>query len=243
MPVSGRSVMVITADDLRRSMSLFGEFHVPSAAFALSQTFQRLPNAIIEIERVVATDELITPYFWVSDVTFESFESATADDPSVQHLQQLDTFETTALYRAEWTENVESIVYAYTQIGAVILEATGTADYWQLQMRFDDHSTLQAFQTYCNENEILFQLHRLHELSQPKTGEQYGLTAKQHNALCTAYEMGYFEPGNGPSLAAVADELGITQQSLSELLKRGHNKLIETTLTVGPVSPHESGKT
>lgn len=44
-------------------MSLFAEFHIPSEDFALSSTLDRLPGLVVEIDRVAAADELLTPYF------------------------------------------------------------------------------------------------------------------------------------------------------------------------------------
>ena len=220
-------------------MSLFGEFQVPAHAFALHETLTTLSDARIEVERVVATESTLTPYFWVSAVDFEAFETAAADDPSVQRLRQLDTFEDTALYRAEWTENVESIVYLSTRINAVILEAVGTVDRWRLQMRFDGHDALGAFQDHCAETGVDFRLLRLHELSQPLSGEQYGLTDRQYDALRTAWELGYFDSPRTAALEAVADELGISQQSASNLLRRGHEALIESTLMVSPAATDE----
>lgn len=215
-------------------MSLFGDFHVPADAFALQETLSALPDARIEVERVVATEAVLTPYFWVTGVDFEAFETAAATDPSVSQLHQLDTFDETALYRAEWTDNIESIVYAYTQIRAVILEAVGTAAGWRLQMRFDGHEQLQAFQDHCADTDIEFRLLRLHELSQPLSGEQYGLTDRQADALRTAWEAGYFDTPREASLEAVADELDISQQSLSNLLRRGHRSLVGSTLMIVP---------
>lgn len=220
-------------------MSLFGEFQVPAHAFALHETLTALPDTRIEVERVVATDTLLTPYFWVSAVDFEAFETAVAADQSVQGLRQLDTFEETTLYRAEWTDNIESLVYASTQIGAVILDAIGTVDCWTLQMRFDSHDQLRAFQQHCTATGVEFELLRLHELSQPMSGEQYGLTERQYDALRTAWELGYFETPKESTLDTVADSLDITQQSLSNLLRRGHHSLIGSTLMIAPESiPH-----
>jgi len=217
-------------------MSLFGEFQVPVYAFALHETLTALPAARIEVERVVATESLLTPYFWVSTVDFEAFETAVDADPSVRELRQLDIFEEAALYRAEWTDNVESVVYAYTQIGGVVLEAVGTTDSWRFQMRFDNHDQLRGFQQYCADTDLEFELLRLHELSQPMNGQQYGLTDRQHDALCTAWEVGYFDTPRQSTLDTIATELDITQQSLSDLLRRGHNTLIESTLMVPPAA-------
>ncbi|WP_265111191.1 bacterio-opsin activator domain-containing protein [Halosolutus halophilus] len=219
-------------------MSLFAEFHVPSDVFALYRTLQAVPETTVEIERVVAADEVLTPYFWVSGSGLERFETAVEGDPTIEDLHRLDEFDRATLYRANWTENVETIVYAYTQVGATILEATGEGDRWELQMRFDDHDRLDQFQTYCNDNAIPFRLSRLHELTQPRTSRRYGLTPKQHDALVTAWELDYFTSSD-VSLTDVATELGISQQSLSQRLHRGYQSLIGETLIVTP--PAEEG--
>ncbi|WP_121743471.1 helix-turn-helix domain-containing protein [Natronorubrum halophilum] len=212
-------------------MSLFGEFTIPAEKLALQYTLEELPEMVIEIERVVATDEFLTPYFWASGDDLEEFEAVSESDPTVHNLRRLDDFERSTLFRADWTENIETIVYAYTQVGATILEATGQYDEWNLCMRFDEHEDLHQFQHYCDEQEISFQLTRLHELTQPRTGSQYGLTAKQYDALVTAYEMEYFSSGD-MTLADVAAELDITPQSLSKLLHRAYQTLVEQTLVV-----------
>lgn len=215
-------------------MSVFAEFHVPTDSFALQQTLQRASETVIEIERVVATDELLTPYFWVTGGEFETFRSAANADPSVEDLVKLDTFDEAVLYRANWTENVESLVYAYTQIGAVIFDATGTSDIWELQMRFDDSDRLRDFRSFCVENDLPFDLQRRHELTGPRTARQYGLTEKQREALVTAWENGYFDTPRQISLEDVATDLDISQQALSNRLRRAHQTLVANTLTVTP---------
>jgi len=213
-------------------VSVFAEFHIPTEQFALQQTFERAPETVIEIERVAAAADMLTPYFWVSEGDTEHFETAVAADPSVQNLERVDTFEEAVLFRANWTENVESILYAYTHIGAVILEATGSADVWELQMRFNDHDQLEEFQTYYVERGLDFELKRLHDVTSPKTSSQYELSDKQREALVTACNAGYFDPSTDTTLADVAADLDISQQALSARLKRGHQRLIENTLAV-----------
>lgn len=221
-------------------MSVFAEFHIPTEEFALQETFEQAPETVIEIERVAAATDALTPYFWVSEGGLDNFEAAVAADPSVENLERVDTFEEAVLFRADWTENIESIVYAYTHIGAVILEATGSADVWELQMRFDDHEQLREFQRYCVDRDLSFELQRLHDVTSPKTSSQYQLSDKQRRALVSAWEAGYFDPTTDTTLADVADDLGISQQALSKRLKRGHQTLIANTLTVTPPEDDET---
>jgi predicted DNA binding protein len=217
-------------------MSIFGAFDVPADVFALAETLSALPDAVIEVERVVATERALTPYFWVSGVDRDTFEQAVEEDPTVERCECLDDFEEATLYRARWTGNVESIIYAYTTVGAQILEASAQHGTWELRMRFDDNDALSQFQDYCVTNKIPFTLTELHEVSTPRTSGGYGLTEKQHEALVTAWELGYFDASRDsrPTLEDIAEELDIAPQSVAERLRRGHDALIRHALVVTP---------
>ncbi|MDS0474670.1 helix-turn-helix domain-containing protein [Natrinema sp. 1APR25-10V2] len=221
-------------------MSLFAEFTLPTNAFALEETLATLPKAVIEVERVVASENLLTPYFWVVNVSEEDFESAAETDSSVRELRRLDSFEETTLYRAEWTENIDSIVYVYTHVEAVILDAIGHHDTWTTQIRFDDRDQLTRFQSYCADRDIDFTIKRLYENTYPHTGRQYGLTEKQYEALVLAWEAGFFESPAETTLDEIAADLGISQQALSQRMRHGYDALIVNTLITEP--PPSSGE-
>lgn len=215
-------------------MTLFGEFRVPTDVFALEYTFERVPETVIEIERVVASDELLTPYFWVSGDDLAAFETATEDDTSIRGLRRLDAYDETALYRARWTDNIDAIVFAYTHVGAIIIEAIGQRDEWELQIRFEDQECLEEFHDYCRDNDVPFDLQRLYEESTAKPGARYGLTRKQYEALETAWQMGYFETPRQTTLSEVGDRLEISKQSLSQRLRRAHQTWVANALHVTP---------
>jgi predicted DNA binding protein len=213
-------------------MSLFGGFLVPAEQFALHDTLREFPETIIEIERVVATDELVTPYFWMTGIDVDVFEDAATSDPSVERLKRLDSFEKGTLYRADWADHSEILVTMYTEIGTTILEATGRAEQWELRIRFDDHDHLTRFRDHFRENDLPFTLTELHEVTYPRAPGQYGLTEKQEEALVTAWDMGYFETPREVTLSEIARELGISEQALSNRLRRGYDSLIAHTLRI-----------
>lgn len=225
-------------------MSLFGEFHVPADEFTFHETFLAEPSTVIEIERVVATDELLTPYFWVSKISPDDFEATAREDPTIEQLQRLDEYEKATMYRADWTDRVDTLVYAYTHIGAAIMGAEGQDSEWVLRMRFDDREKLDEFNEYLNDNDVSFELRRLYEITHPRTGSQFGLTRKQTEALTTAWEQGFFELPREATMADVAAVIDIAPQSLSDRLRRAQNKLIEDALRVeGPADHGPSGST
>jgi hypothetical protein len=222
-------------------MGIFGEFRVPPRALALSETFEVEPETVVQIDRVVASEmESLTPYLIVSGVSTAAFEAAASSDESIDALQRILDAETGAMYRAMWGDSVESLVREYTNEGTSILKAGGTADGWVLRIRFDDHALIGEFTSRLRDRGFSFDLVRLHEMSYAQTGSQFGLTPKQHEALVTAWQMGFFDLPRETSMAAVAQELDITPQSLSDRLRRAQNTLIGDALRVAMPTSRDS---
>lgn len=213
-------------------MSIFAEFQLDTESLALHETLTAHPEAVIEVERVVASDKVLTPYFWVSSVDLDEFEATAANDPTIQNLRLVDEFDEVALYRADWIEDIMSITYSLLDIASVILGATGTHKRWEVQLRFDTQKELSEFREFCREHDIGLSVERLYHSTQPLTGSQYNLTAKQQEALKATWEAGYFESPRRATLSEIADDLGITQQSLSTRLRRAHQTLIANTITM-----------
>ncbi|MFC6904072.1 bacterio-opsin activator domain-containing protein [Halalkalicoccus tibetensis] len=214
-------------------MSTIIEFTVPAEEFALYETLCVVPETTVAVERVVAhADDRIVPYFWTSGGDQEAFERAARDDHSVAELTKLDQRDGAALYRAEWVEDVETVAYAYTQAGATLLNASGKDGRWELQLRFDDEDASSSFQHYLEESNRSAEIHRLYKPTQPQMEGQPGLTDLQHDTLVTALRAGYYEVPRGLSMDELAGELGVSQQALSNRLRRGHRTLVENALTV-----------
>lgn len=190
-------------------MSLIADFSVPSEDFALHHSLTTTPSMIVEIERVVAAlENRVMPYFWVSGGDQTEFEKAFREDRSVRNVAAIDEAYGARLYRAEWTENIETIVYAYVEIGATILQAIERDEHWELRMRFDDRDRLSEFREHCEENGIDFELNRLTEREQPMASAQYDLTPKPRDTLVTALEAGYYNVPQTVTMSDLATEMG-----------------------------------
>ena len=214
-------------------MSVIAEFSLDASDFALHDALAAAPDLVVEIERVVATTEdKIMPYFWVSGGDPQEFEAAFDADESVADATVVDTVDGARLYRAAWTKNVETIVYAYMEIGATILRATGNSDQWHLQMRFDSREKISEFRAYCDDYDIAFELDRIHEQEQPMASGQYGLTPTQRDTLVAALEKGYYDVPQQATMAELAAELDVSQQAVSKRFHNGYANLIESTLLV-----------
>lgn len=215
-------------------MSIIAEFSVKSDDLALNHTLTATPQMVVEIEQVVATmEDRIMPYFWVSGGDHAEFADAFQDDESVTNITAIDEVEGARLYRAEWTENVETIIYAYVDLGATLMQAVGKAETWDLRMRFDGQDSLSEFQEYCNERDISFELNRVQEQEQPMASAQYDLTPTQRETLVTALEAGYYEVPRAVTMRELAEQMGVSQQTLSNRFRAAYKNLVTSTLTIG----------
>lgn len=216
-------------------MSIIAEFTVRADQFALSETLSKVPDMIVEIERVVTHGpEQIMPYFWTTEGDYDQFETAAAEDPSIEHLEKIDEVENAALYRANWVQNAELVIYAYTEIDARLLEATGQNDQWTLQLRFDDQEGVDQFRDYIKQNEFNIDLHRIYAPTHPASEAHQGLTKTQRETLIEGLRSGYYEIPREMTPKELAEKFGISQQALSMRFRRGHRALVENAFTVSP---------
>lgn len=220
-------------------MSVFGEFRVPADALVLDETLDALPEVVVELDSAVATGDVVTPYLWVSGVALDEFEAAAAADPSVRDLRRLDEFadDPAGLYLADWNDPGEPFVRACAEVGAVVLEAHGRDGAWEIHVRFDDAEALQAFQPLCSEADVGFDVERLSRTENPRPGKRFGLTTKQEEALVVAWEAGHFAFPREATLEEVAAELDITQQSLSDRMRRAFARLLANTVVATSAGP------
>ena len=212
-------------------MSVIAEFRINSSEFILGQVLARDPETHVEMERVVPASGRVMPYIWVHGTDLAEFESAIRASNYVKKLTALDVVGGSGLYRVEWDEHVESLIYGMFETNASILEARGN-ETWLFRIRFDDHSGLTAFHNFCTEHDISFKLDRVYTLTDEQAGGySFDLTETQRRALVTAVEDGYFEVPRGTTLGQIGEKLGITEQSASESVRRGANKVLRKVLT------------
>ena len=210
-------------------MATVMEFTSPADEFPLGTIFENLPAVTVELERLIPHDTLIIPYFWVRGADAEDIEAAFEAHAGVTNIKLIDSVDNEYLMRAEWDQEYVGVLSALAETHLVTLSGVGTNDGWQFEVRGESQEDVSEFRTYCQENDIPIDITAVHALL-PIQGEGYELTDTQREALVLAYERGYFNSPREASLEDIAEELGITQQSLSSRLRRGHRRLIAATL-------------
>lgn len=205
------------------------EFSVPAAEFPLGSVFRTLPGVRVELERLIPHENLIIPYFWVRGVEAEDVAAAFEAPTGVSDVRLVDGVEDEYLMRAEWEREYVGVLSALAEAEIVVLSGVGSKEGWRFEVRSESREDVGEFRTFCQDHDIPIEITSVHALL-PVQGDGYELTETQREALVVAYEHGYFDSPRAASLQGVAAELGITQQSLSSRLRRGHRRLIAGTL-------------
>jgi len=210
-------------------MATVMEFTSPTEEFPLGSVFENLPDVTVELERLVPHEDLVVHYFWVRGVETEGIESEFEAHVGATNIRLVDSINDEYLMRVEWEDAYFGVLSALAEANVVVLSGIGRKDEWRFEVRGESREAIAEFREYCQEQDIPITITAVHAML-PIQGEGYELTVTQREALVLAYEHGYFDSPREASLQDIADELGITQQSLSSRLRRGHRRLIGATL-------------
>ena len=213
---------------------LIATFQLDHDAVALERAFDEEPGMTVEAERIAAHSTKWTmPCLWVAADDFDRADDVLESDPSVNRIVETAEFTDEKYYHLEWADDIVDRVDAYIDQQGSILHAKATNHGWELRIRFATREQFDRFRTTLTEQDHSFELLDLTEPDSPRTsfGE---LTPRQRDALVAARKHGYYEVPRGISTRDLADELDLSHQSLSELLRRGTEKLIDSTLTTEP---------
>lgn len=210
-------------------MATVMEFTSPVGEFPLGSVFESLPGVTVELERLVPKDRFVIPYFWVRGANTSDIEGAFDPHPGLAEIRLVDSVDDEFLMRAEWDQGYFGILSALSKANVAVLSGVGRKDEWRFEVRGETQAAIAVFRDYCDENDIAISITGVHALL-PIQGKGYELTETQREALILAYERGYYDTPRVSSLAELAEELDITQQSLSSRLRRGYRRLIGATL-------------
>jgi len=209
---------------------LIATFQVDHGAIGLAETFREEPELVVEAERIAAhSTEWTMPCLWVAADDFEAVDEALAADPSIDEIIETNEFDGEKYYHLDWADEVDERITGYVDENGSILIAKATDQGWQIQFRFTSRGQFDAFREQMVERGYSFDLLELFEPEAPRQmmGE---VTPSQRAALVAATEQGYYKVPREVTAEEVADDLGMTQQSVSELLRRGTDNLVRSTL-------------
>lgn len=211
-------------------MSVIVELTLPATSFRLGEILSIFEDQQITLKTMVPLGERSVPFFNISDGTRESFEEHVRKQPSVSDLHVVNTHDGETLYGLDWDIGDDTFFASITGLGGSVLEASGGADQWVFQLRFRTHDALSEFQETCFDADIPIDVLKIYNPTKPDAGPWYGLTPPQRETLTYAVEMGYYSLPRQISTEEIATEFDISDQAVSERLRRAIETLVTNTL-------------
>ena len=213
-------------------MSVIADLTVAATEFELGRILELDPEERLELETMVPLGQKAVPFFLVHEQTRESFEERVQNHPSVDHVQEVDRRDRERLYTLQWNTSSDHFFNAMGTAGAQLMTAKGGAVTWQFEVRFPSHEALSQFHELCDDARVEFELERVYNPTKPSLSPWYGLTSHQQKTLTRAVEGGYYSIPRRLSTRDLAEEFDISDQAVTERLRRAIVTLTENTLLV-----------
>lgn len=212
-------------------MGVIAEFTFRHPGLPLTSALEE-SGVQLDVEQAVAADpDEPVLFVWASDGDLDDFEAAVADDPTVDDVTLVEDAGDRRLYRVAVSDETPVPLYPIDdRMEASRLDVSSSADGVDARLRFPDRKSLSAFQPRVEARGVDVTLRGVYSDTEAAPGDEYGLSAKQREALLTAAELGYYDVPRRASLADVADELGISPQAVSERLRRGVETFVREAL-------------
>ena len=211
-------------------MSVIAEFRIPSADFELGRILRVDGMSSIELESLIPIGEATVPLFWIHNSTRNSFLDNVKRHPAVNNASEVDVFEDRTLFTLDWDANHDHVFRGIVANEGQLLSAVGTPEAWKFELRFPTHDALSEFTTHCEDAQVRVEATRVYNPTNPSVGPWYGLTEPQREAILLAVQMGYYDIPRGCTTKELANELGISDQAVTERLRRAIVALVTHTL-------------
>jgi predicted DNA binding protein len=213
-------------------MSVIAELSIPANEFELGRILDVEGSTTIELEEMVPLGETAVPFFAVRSGARDDFEASVRDHPSVDAIQQVSTHDGEVFYSLNWRHERDLVFEGFLETEAHLLTATGDANNWTFELRFPDHDSLSAFKEYCENARVNLTVDRIYNPTKPGNAPWFGLTEVQRDTLLYAVDQGYYAIPREISTQELADEFGVSDQAITERLRRATIALVENTLAV-----------
>ena len=199
----------------------------------LDAAYRRPPDATLRLDgHYVLKSGDIGWRVEVESTNFNAFESGLEADETVASYDTLETEDPYRLYTVELSDagRRTSILPLLGESGGEFVGGTRAGDEWTIRLRFSDDAALQAFADTVDARENTSIAVTSIRQDTCDDSAEFGLTPSQHEALNVALEWGYFDIPRRATLAELADEMGVSDQAVSERLRRAQKRVFDRVL-------------
>lgn len=208
-------------------MAVLVSCSLPQDDFALGSALGGDAPTLMAVDLIERDDAVPLVYAWVAADVVDRVEASLADSVHVDAFERVDRVADCALYRVDWQFECGDVLDGVVESDATLLDAT-TGDRWTLWLRFADHDRLAQFYNRCTDDDVDLTLDWVVTL--PPDGDRPGLTPEQRETLVLALREGYFSVPSEVSTSELADDIGVSQQAISQRIRRGTERVLRATL-------------
>lgn len=199
-------------------MAIIAEFELDTTGSALERVLRRA-GVDAELLRSFLLGDRSLVVLRVGSDDADALERAAAADRGVADPRRIGAADGTVLYRL-------AVAGAEPPLTGGEFLAAGYADgRWSVTARFDSS---EAFAEHCDALEGDGTVVTVGDLYDRRDGD--GLTELQRETLELAYRWGFFEVPRGTTMQELGEELGVSEQAVSQRLRRGYARLVEASL-------------
>lgn len=128
-------------------------------------------------------------------------------------------------------DSISQVFNGGSSVAAKLEPTIVTPDGWYEKKVYKDRGAFIESRTRCETYGISLDLISMTSTSSHSDDSlPFGLTERQYEALTLALSRGYYESPRQASTQELAEELGISQPSLSRLLRRGERQILSSAL-------------
>jgi hypothetical protein len=208
-------------------MTVIADYHLSASALALGRAAP--DGAQVELVQVLAGEQSPVAYFWVWEGPADQFERALAEQQVIEAVEPVDDIGGGRLYRGRYDVDRDALIEGVVDNDGVVLEAVGDDEEWDVLLRFPGPDAFRSFQR-GHVDDRSATVDGVYGAADPTTGADTELTRRQRETLMTAYRQGYFDIPRKITLVDLAGELGVSDQAVSERIRRGEAKLVRSQL-------------
>lgn len=192
----------------------------------------------ITLEQEATTESMGTMWILWVEADPDAFEAGLDADETVGEYTHLGSQDGRHQYRVTLSSRgAEATLYpCWANVGGVFMSGRREPgdEGWYGRFRFADRAAVREFVECCRgRSGVEVELQRLVG-DDPGEELPYGLTARQVEILRAAEREGYFEVPRGSTLPELAEELAVTDTTVSESLRRAMGTLVRNTIGADP---------
>ena len=207
------------------------ECHLTAPVFDASVAATDDVRVSLDQQLVAGTGD-VSWVVWARGNDVTAFEEGLDADPTVADHAVIGGDRRRRLYHVHLSRSGRELTVSpcLTEANGQFLDATRHDGRWTVRLRFPDREAVGTFFECCADRDgVTASLTRLYESDE--TGDRpYGLSRPQLDALRLAFNAGYFDIPRSATLDDLAAELGVSDNAVSERLRRGMRSVLAATL-------------